>query len=183
MRTYIQTTNPAKFQLIDIRTAIDHEDGQPWFSAQDVCRALDIPWLATGTTLAGFPANWSIYLDVETSTGVRQRSFINEPGLYRLITKAAENRQVTFCNWVADYLMPELRTYHSGLVESAMVKNQVLIAEQIDKLSFSLMKTSNAFRKVLLEDQLRRLCNLISQPLPPVEWQGINVVDQFVERA
>ncbi len=46
--------------------------------------------------------------------------------------------------------------------------------KQIESISLQIVNNSNAFRRKLLQDRLRRLCNRVNQPIPPPEWIALN---------
>jgi prophage antirepressor-like protein len=170
--------NPFQFTDLDIRTATD-ENSEVWFCAKDVCAALDITW--SGMTLENMPEQWITMLKLNTVTGEKDAVFINEAGLYHLTFRSNKPKAKEFANWVCETVLPEIR--RTGFFGAIDIKDQINIAKQIDILSLQIINTNNAFRRRLLQDQLRRLCNIINQPIPPTEWIALNhdQVDLFGE--
>lgn len=161
--------NPFQFSELDIRTATD-EHGEVWFCAKDVCTALDIDW--TSHTLDNMPENWFMVVKLTTIKGERDAYFINEAGLYHLIFRSNKPKAKDFANWVCETVLPEIR--RTGFFGTIDIKDQILISKQIDVLSLQIVNTTNADRRRLLQDQLRRLCNIINQPIPPSNWIALN---------
>lgn len=164
--------NPFQFSSIDVRTATDESDNV-WFCAKDVCSALDIVWSGSSATLENIPDNWLMVWKLQTTHGEREAIFINEPGLYRLIFRSNKPKAVEFSNWVCEVVLPELR--RNGVFGELDVKAEILLDKRIDELSHQLVSTKNAFRRKLLMDRLRRVCNIAQQPLPAMELLGQNV--------
>ncbi|MDP3876275.1 MAG: BRO family protein [Methylobacter sp.] len=159
--------NPFQFAELDIRTATD-EHSEVWFCAKDVCIALDIVWIGAQSNLENMPENWFMVWKLHTIKGERDAYFINEAGLYHLIFRSNKPKAKEFANWVCETVLPEIRkTGFFGIID---IKDQINIAKQIDSLSLQVINTNNAYRRKLLQDQLRRLCNIINQPIPPDTW-------------
>lgn len=168
--------NPFQFADLDVRTATD-EHSEVWFCAKDVCEILDITW--SGATLENMPDNWFMALKLNTIKGEREAIFINEAGLYHLIFRSNKPKAKEFANWVCETVLPEIRK--TGFFGTIDIKDQISISKQIESLSLQIVNTQNAYRRRLLQDQLRRLCNIINQPIPPDNWIALNYdqVDLF----
>lgn len=170
MNNQLQTlANPFQFTDLDIRTATD-EHSEVWFCAKDVCEALDISW--SSMTLENMPENWFMVINLITIKGERDAYFINEAGLYHLIFRSNKPKAKDFANWVCETVLPEIRK--TGFFGAIDIKDQISISKQIDSISLQIVNTQNAFRRKLLQDQLRRLCNIVNQPIPPTEWIALN---------
>ena len=172
--------NPFQFTDLDIRTATD-EHSEVWFCAKDVCAVLDITWKGSTETLENMPDNRKGVLKLRTPGGEQDTVFINEAGLYHLIFRSNKPKAKEFANWVCETVLPEIRK--TGFFGTLEIKDQISISKQIDSLSLQITQTTNAFRRKLLHDQLRRLCNLVNQPIPPTDWIALEYtqVDLFGE--
>jgi prophage antirepressor-like protein len=170
--------NPFQFSDLDIRTATD-EHSEVWFCAKDVCEALDIVWIGAQSNLENMPDNWFMVWKLHTIKGERDAYFINEAGLYHLIFRSNKPKAKEFANWVCETVLPEIRK--TGFFGTIDIKDQISISKQIDSISLQIVNTKNAFRRKLLHDQLRRLCNIIDRPIPPTEWIALthDQVDLF----
>lgn len=161
--------NPFQFADLDVRTATD-EHSEVWFCAKDVCSVLDITW--SGMTLENMPEQWITMLKLNTVTGEKDAVFINEAGLYHLIFRSNKPKAKDFANWVCETVLPEIR--RTGFFGAISIKDQINISKQIDSISLQIINSSNAYRRKLLQDQLRRLCNIVNQPIPPTEWIALD---------
>ncbi|MFZ2404315.1 MAG: BRO family protein [Methylobacter sp.] len=161
--------NPFQFIEQDVRTATD-DDGKPWFCAKDVCAILDITW--SGATLQNIPEEWKGMLKLNTPGGDQDAVFIDEAGLFNLIFRSDKPKAREFSNWVCGTVLPEIRKV--GFFGTVDIKDQISISKQIASISLQIINTKNAFMRKLLHDQLRRLCNIINQPIPPTEWIALN---------
>lgn len=161
--------NPFQFHDLDVRTAVDDQNNV-WFCAKDVFAALDIDWKGSGTSLRNYPENWVYTLQNRGQRGSGDLVFISEPGVYRVLFRSNKPEAVKFTTWVCEEVLPELRK--NGFFGTVSISEQVAICKQIDALSEKIVGTRNAYRRKLLHDQLRRLCNMVNQPMPPIDWIG-----------
>ena len=96
---------------VSIRTEI--VNGEPWFVAKDVARALDITW--SGHTLDSIPQDWQGMVNFTTPCGNYQGGglqalrVINEAGLYKLAFRSSKPEADRFVNWVASDVLPSIR--------------------------------------------------------------------------
>ncbi|MFA5018435.1 MAG: BRO family protein [Methylobacter sp.] len=168
--------NPFQFVDLDIRTATD-EHSEVWFCAKDVCEALDTKW--SSHTLENMPENWFMVINLITIKGEQDAYFINEAGLYHPIFRSNKPKAKEFANWVCETVLPEIRK--TGFFGTLSIKDQINISKQIESISLQIVNNKNAFRRKLLQDPLRRLCNIVNQPVPPDDWiaKDCNQVDLF----
>jgi prophage antirepressor-like protein len=85
-------------------------DGDPWWVAKDVCRALGIQNhkiaingtnRPDGTISGGLAADESMGYELHTpSRGVQKTTIVNEAGLYRLIFNSSKDEAERFRKWV-----------------------------------------------------------------------------------
>ncbi|MDI1278962.1 BRO family protein [Methylobacter sp.] len=94
--------------------------------------------------------------------------FINEAGLYHLTFRSNKPKAKDFANWVCETVLPEIRK--TGFFGTISIKVRINISKQIDSISLQIVNNKNAFRRKLLQDPLRRLCNIVNQPIPPDDW-------------
>lgn len=100
--------------------------------------------------------------------GEREAIFINEAGLYHLIFRSNKPKAKDFANWVCETVLPEIRK--TGFFGAISIKDQINISKQIESISLQIVNNKDAFRRKLLQNQLRRLCNTVNQPIPPDDW-------------
>lgn len=119
MNTEIQTFN---FDDATMRT-LTGQNGEPWFSGQDVCNIL-----GTGTN------HLREYLDEDEITNIRTTDigqnggkapvFVNEPGLYKLIMRSRKPEAKEFQRWVTHEVLPTIRKH--GIYATETTIDQIL---------------------------------------------------------
>ena len=95
-------------------------DGEPWFVAADVCRALEI----------GNPTQALARLDVDekmhtliSNEGIRgnpNMSIVNEPGLYTLILGSRKPEAKAFKRWITHDVIPSIRKHGMYATEATI---------------------------------------------------------------
>lgn len=91
------------------------QNGEPWFVAADVCKALDI----------GNPTQALTRLDKDEVTlisneGYREMNFINEPGLYTLVLGSRKTEARAFKRWITHEVVPSIRKHGLYATESTV---------------------------------------------------------------
>ena len=105
-------------------------DGEPWFVATDVCRALEI----------GNPSMAVERLDddekgistIDTLGGKQRMTIINEPGLYSLVLSSRKPEAKAFRRWITHEVIPTIRKYGGYMTKSLLeqvLENPNLIYE------------------------------------------------------
>lgn len=105
-------------------------DGEPWFVAADVCRALEI----------GNPSMAVERLDddekgistIDTLGGKQRMTIINEPGLYSLVLSSRKPEAKVFRRWITHEVIPTIRKYGGYMTKSLLeqvLENPNLIYE------------------------------------------------------
>jgi len=92
---------------VNIRATV--RDGQPWFIAQEVCKALDI--VNASQAVSALDADERDHLRV--SSGMRgnpMRAIVSESGLYSLLFRSNKPEAKAFKRWVMADVLPALRT-------------------------------------------------------------------------
>jgi prophage antirepressor-like protein len=130
-------------------------------------------------TLENMPENQFMAINLITIKGERDAYFINEAGLYHLIFRSNKPKAKDFANWVCETVLPEIRK--TGFFGTLSIKDQINISKQIESISLQIVNNKNAFRRKLLQDPLRRLCNIVNQQIPPDDWiaKDYNQIDLF----
>lgn len=91
------------------------QNGEPWFVAADVCKALDI----------GNPTQALTRLDKDEVTlisneGYREMNFISEPGLYTLVLGSRKTEARAFKRWITHEVVPSIRKHGLYATESTV---------------------------------------------------------------
>lgn len=85
---------------------VTEKNGEPWFVAADVCRALEI----------GNPTQAMTRLDDDEITlisneGGRKVNFVSEPGLYSLVLGSRKKEAKIFKRWITHEVIPSIRKH------------------------------------------------------------------------
>lgn len=92
-------------QFGELRTAL--KEGEPWFVAADVCRALELS--DTSMTVSRLDADERATSPICTRGGTQQVTIINEPGLYSLVLGSRKPEARAFKRWITHDVIPALR--------------------------------------------------------------------------
>ena len=94
----------------DVRTMM--VDGEPWFSAKDVCSALEIVNSRDAVKdLDGDEKFTTVVLNDSAATGVSKMTFISESGLYALIARSRKKEAKSFQRWITHEVLPSIRKH------------------------------------------------------------------------
>ena len=120
-------------QFGTMRTVI--RDGEPWFVAVDVCRALDIQ--NTANALSRLDEDEKGVDSIYTPGGVQELLMVNEPGLYALVLGSRKPEARAFKRWITHEVIPAIRK-HGGYLTPPTIEqlldNPDLIVEMALKL-------------------------------------------------
>ena len=97
------------------------KDGEPWFVASDVCKALDIN--ATATRRLDDDEKADLRLTQVSSNGSKQRRkwiIINEPGLYSLVLCSRKPEASNFRRWITHEVIPSIRKHGAYVADSVL---------------------------------------------------------------
>ena len=82
-------------------------DGEPWFIAADVCRALDVDNNRQAVSRLDEDEKGVILND--TNRGKRSMAVISEPGLYALVLGSRKPEAQSFRRWITHEVLPAIR--------------------------------------------------------------------------
>lgn len=104
----LQTFN--NLELGDVRVL--NRDGNPWFVAADVCKALEISNSRDAIARLDDDEKAAVGLTDTSSNGVTQKremSVVNEPGLYTLVLGSRKPQAKAFKRWITHDVIPAIR--------------------------------------------------------------------------
>lgn len=107
--------------------AVD-KDGEAWFVAVDVCRALDID--PTATRKLDDDEKNTLRLTQGTS-GNPNVTIINEPGLYELVFRSRKPEAKAFRRWVTHEVLPSIRQ-HGLYVTQELLADREQLAKALE---------------------------------------------------
>lgn len=117
------------------------KDGEPWFVAADVCRALEID--PTASRRLDDDEKAALHLTQTSSNGVQQaRDFtiVNEPGLYSLVLGSRKPEAKLFKRWITHEVIPAIRK-HGGYLTPEKVEEVLLNPDTIIQLATQLKES------------------------------------------
>ena len=82
-------------------------DGEPWFIAADVCRALDVDNNRQAVSRLDEDEKGVILSD--TNRGKRSMAVVSEPGLYALVLGSRKPEAQSFRRWITHEVLPAIR--------------------------------------------------------------------------
>lgn len=92
------------------KVRVVERDGEPWFVAADVCRALDV--VNSRDAVARLDADEKNTVVLTDGTpGNPQKTVVNEPGLYTLILGSRKPEAKAFKRWVTHEVIPSVRKH------------------------------------------------------------------------
>ena len=87
-------------------------DGEPWFSASDVCKALEIGNASQALTRLDDDERMTTIISNESAaTGKSSMAFVNEMGLYSLVLGSRKEEAKAFKRWITHEVVPSIRKH------------------------------------------------------------------------
>ncbi len=83
------------------------QDGEPWFVAADVCRALELE--DTGRATARLDEDELTRIKIVSGGQSREVIAVNEPGLYSLVLGSRKPEAKAFKRWITHEVIPSIR--------------------------------------------------------------------------
>lgn len=93
-------------------------DGEPWFVAADVCKALEI---GTEQTRRLDDDEKGLH-SIQTPGGYQNMTVVNEAGLYSLILSSRKSSAKKFKRWITHEVLPSIRKHGAYLTPQAAEK-------------------------------------------------------------
>ena len=113
-------------------------DGEPWFAASDVCKALEIKNAPQALSRLEEDERFTTIISNDSAaSGKSKLSFVNEAGLYSLILSSRKPEAKAFKRWVTHEVIPAIRKTGGYLSEPLLQRiqnNPAVIFEFADAL-------------------------------------------------
>ena len=125
------------------------KNGQPWFVAADVCKALEIG--NSRQAASRLDADEKGVISTDTPGGAQTMTIVSEPGLYTLILGSRKPEAKAFRRWITHDVIPAIRGTGGYVADSeAFVQNYLPFADESIK---------NLFRSTLavIDQQNRKM--------------------------
>lgn len=97
-------------------------EGNPWFVAADVCRALDVS--NSRQALTRLDEDEKGVISNDTLGGTQQMAIVNEPGLYSLVLGSRKKEAKEFKRWLTHDVLPAIRKH--GLYATEMTLERMI---------------------------------------------------------
>ena len=107
----------------EIRTVT--KDGQPWFVAADVCRALEID--PTATRRLDDDEKITLRLMQGESNRTSETNVVNEAGLYALVLGSRKPEAKSFKRWITHDVIPSIRKHGMYAVDDLLSNPELAI--------------------------------------------------------
>lgn len=129
-------------------------DGQPWFSAADVCRSLEIKNSRQAVARLRDREKQTIKVIINDSNrrGNPNALVINEAGLYRLIFTSTKDAAERFQDWVFTQVLPSLRK-HGGYINGQEALSPESRAEVLQVVQEAAIRTRSELGEEHREDR------------------------------
>lgn len=146
-------------------------DGEPWFVAADVCRALGLG--NSSDVIKRLDEDERTLVSIEGASNGLPMNAVNEPGLYALILGSRKPEAKAFKRWITHEVIPEIRKtggYIAGqetmdddqLLANALMVAQRKIAERNKQLEAANEKIKADAPKVLFAETVEKAETCIS---------------------
>ena len=155
-------------QFGKVRTVV--RDGEPWFVAADVCRALEIDRSQSRRLDEDEKGVYSIH----TPGGAQDVTIVNEPGLYSLVLRSRKPEAKAFKRWITHEVIPSIRKTGGYIAGENQMSDDELVARALlmlkKKLEARNLELDQARGEIKQKDaQIQRLapkasyCDLVLQ--------------------
>ena len=140
------------------RVRVVMRDGDPWFVAADVCRALDVGNISQAVSRLEQDEIHIILND--TNRGKRSMAVVSEPGLYALVLGSRKPEAQSFRRWITHEVLPAIRQEGAYMTPERLHK----VLEDPDTL------IALAQRLKLLKEKNRALATKNVELLPKADY-------------
>lgn len=130
------------------------KDGEPWFVAADVCKALEVGNPSQALTRLDDDEKFTTIISNDgAASGISSLAFVNEPGLYTLVLGSRKREAKSFKRWVTHDVVPSIRK-----------TGAYMTPETIEKVLM------NPDTIISLATQLKELQTKVEQDKPKVQY-------------
>ena len=125
----------------EVRTVL--KDGEPWFVAADVCRALEIGNASQALSRLDDDECSHTLISNEGTSGNPNFTIVSEPGLYTLVLGSRKPEARAFKRWITHDVIPSIRKHGLYAVDELLENPDIAIA------AFTQLKEERARRRAL----------------------------------
>lgn len=152
---------PALTPAMDVVTVFENDqfgsvrtiarDGEPWFVAADICRALEIQ--NTADALSRLDEDEKGVASIYTLGGDQELLIVSEPGLYALVLGSRKPEAKAFKRWITHEVIPAIRKHGGYLTPptiAELLENPDLIVEMVLRLKAEREQRLNAEKSLMV---------------------------------
>lgn len=157
MENMLRTFTDERFG--SVRTVL--RDGEPWFVAADVCRALELsnPTVSVGRLDDDERAKLNLGRQGEGT-------IVSEPGLYTLVLGSRKQEAKSFKRWITHEVIPAIRK-HGGYLTPEAIEKAITSPDFLIRLATTLKEEQEKNRELAQENA--QLAKRIEEMTPDVE--------------
>ena len=141
-------------QFGEVRTIM--RDGEPWFVAADVCRALEVNNSRDAVARLDGDEKTAVVLTDTSSNGVIQKramTLVSESGLYSLVLGSRKPEARLFKRWITHEVIPSIRKHGVYAIDQLLDNPDLLIAS-LQKLKAERERANHAEELVAAQGRL-----------------------------
>lgn len=130
------------------------KDGEPWFVAADVCRALELE--DTGKTTARLDEDELTRIKIVSGGQNREMLAVNEPGLYALVLGSRKPEAKAFKRWITHEVIPSIRKTGGYLAGQESMTAEELMAKALMVAQQTLAEREIRLSALTVENQIMK---------------------------
>lgn len=162
MENMLRTFTDERFG--SVRTVL--RDGEPWFVAADVCRALELGQVTNA--IRRLDADEKALISIKgISRGNDQVSVVNEPGLYTLVLGSRKPEAKAFKRWITHEVIPAIRK-HGGYLTPEAIEEAITSPDFLIRLATTLKEEQEKNKELAQENA--HLADTIEMMRPDYEY-------------
>lgn len=128
------------------------KDGEPWFVAADVCRALELS--DASKALERLDDDEKGANSIRTPGGDQTMNVVNEPGLYALVLGSRKPEAKAFKRWVTHEVIPSIRSTGGYLAGAESMTPAELMAKALTVAQKTLADREARISALTVENQI-----------------------------
>ena len=176
MNNELQVFNSSEFGNVRVVQV----DGEPWFVAADVCRALEIS--NSRDAVARLDDDEKGVGSTDTLGGKQGMQIINEPGLYTLVLGSRKPEAKAFKRWVTHEVLPSIRKHGSYKTKQSSDRDKAMLKNaqaRSAKLWLEIAKNTGiqTYKDVCNAYAAKELAGEDVLPLPKVQEKSYSATD------
>ena len=138
------------------------KDGEPWFVAADVCRALELE--DTGRATSRLDDDELTRIKIVSGGQSREVIAVNEPGLYSLVLGSRKPEAKAFKRWITHDVIPSIRK-HGAYMTPDTIEKLISNPDTIIQLATALKEEQEKRKALEAENEAQRQALADFQPI------------------